>query len=136
MILIYCSFRLVGFHHFPKAPKEVSYLRKEHRHEFHFKVSVEVTHDNREIEFHTLKRDCLNILEVLYTTNDYSELTFGAQSCEMIAAKLLAILVENKKYDSYPTIDERISIHPVMQRRQIIVEVSEDGENCGIVTRI
>lgn len=46
--------RLVGFHHWPLAPSHRAYLGVSHRHLFGVRVTLPVTHDDRDIEFHDL----------------------------------------------------------------------------------
>jgi len=75
-----------------------------HRHIFKFRVSIEVFHDDRDIEFIQFKR----WLEKLYAE---STLTLDFKSCEMISD------------DLYLQINER---YP---GRDVHIEVSEDGEN-------
>ena len=111
---IWVTFQKEGTHRYPAAatdPKlatgdwlDVSFLASPHRHIFHFKVEMEVFHDDRDVEFIQLKR----ILE-----NWYSEKTLSVdyKSCEMIAKDL---------YDK---------IAVTWPARDIRVEVSEDGEN-------
>lgn len=110
--MIWVTFAKKGLHRFPAAaddPKlaDVSYLGFPHRHLFKFKISIQVWHDDREIEFHQF----LNWLESLYDTR-VLELDF--MSCEMLADSL-AIKIQEK----YPG-------------REIIIDISEDGE-CGAV---
>lgn len=113
MKLIWVTFRKEGIHKYPAAledPKlktgdeyDVSFLGYPHRHIFHFKVSIEVFHDDRDIEFIQFKR----WLESLY--GDTLKLDY--KSCEMIADELA---------------------HQIKQRypgRHVRIEVSEDGEN-------
>lgn len=116
MIMVYTTFRLVGFHNFIDAPEDVAYLRAMHRHEFQFKVSVEVTHSNRHIEFHSLQRECLRIMYSLFNKNTNGEFLFGSMSCEMIALDLLERLPASSG--------------------QLVVDVSEDGECGGIASRL
>ena len=64
--MIWVTFRKEGIHKYPAAledPKlatgdeyDVSFLGYPHRHIFHFKVSIEVFHDDRDIEFIQFKR--------------------------------------------------------------------------------
>lgn len=115
--MVWCTFRLVGFHQYPDAPAEVGFLAARHRHVFHFKVRVEVAHDNREVEFLTLQRWCLEQYEK-------GELEMENRSCEMLAKELIAKLAQHK---IYATMDDGPGYH---KQRQIIVDVSEDGE-CG-----
>lgn len=116
---IWVTFKKEGIHKYPAAlddPKlatgdmyDVSFLGYPHRHMFHFKVGIEVFHDDRDIEFIQFKR----WLESLYSDGivylDY-------KSCEMISDDL-AEQINNR----YPG-------------RKIEIEVSEDGEN-GSVSR-
>lgn len=135
MRMVYCTFSVIGYHQFDDAPEEVKYLRDNHRHEFRFKVSIEIKDANREIEFHTLIRFC--VLR-LYSTIPYAkysiecnELQFGGMSCEMIAAVLMGQLLQNRNYSNMPGPTKDTFGKP----RQIIIEVSEDGECGGVVTR-
>lgn len=113
---IWVTFQRKGIHLYPQAASEsslqdVSYLGYPHRHLFKFKVTIEVFHDDREIEFHQF----LNWLESLY---DEGVLELNHRSCEMIAQELL-----NKVLEQY--VDNR-------RTRSVEVEVSEDGE-CGSI---
>lgn len=110
------SDRFEGFHRWPKAPDEVGFLRNSHRHLFHVRVTIEVKGDDRELEFFLVKK-FLNE-EPLETLRHRTTFKMGSSlSCEMMAeflAKALAV-----RYG---------------ENRTIQVEVSEDGENGGIVT--
>lgn len=101
---IWVTFQKEGIHKYPKAPKEVEFLRYPHRHIFHFKVEIEVDHDDRDIEFFIFKR----WLESLYNDNI---LELDYKSCEMMADDLA-----RKIKDKYPG-------------RRLAIDVSEDGEN-------
>jgi hypothetical protein len=83
---------------------DVSFLAQPHRHIFHFRVAIEVFHDDRDIEFIQFKR----WLEKLYSQGT---LQLNYKSCEMISD------------DLYQTIATRFP------DRDIVIEVSEDGEN-------
>ena len=112
--MIYVTFQKEGIHKYPAALTDpnladVSFLGYPHRHIFHFKVTIEVNHDDREIEFILFKRE----LERLY--ND-SVLQLDYKSCEMIGDQLINYIV-----DKYPN-------------RKMCVEVSEDNENGAICT--
>ena len=64
--MIWVTFRKEGIHKYPAAlddPKlatgdwdDVSFLGYPHRHIFHFKVGITVTHNDRDIEFIQFKR--------------------------------------------------------------------------------
>ena len=107
--MIWVTFRKEGIHAYPAALndpnlEDVRFLGYPHRHIFHFKVWIEVKHDDRDIEFIQFKR----WLESLY---DKDTLQLSNKSCEMIARELYAQI--NSEY----------------KVREIWIEVSEDGEN-------
>ena len=117
--MIWVTFRKEGLHKYPAAlddPKlatgdeyDVSFLGYPHRHTFHFKVQIQVTHNDRDIEFIQFKR----WLESLYA-GDILQLDY--KSCEMIADDLYEQI-----NDKYPG-------------RFVVIDVAEDGENgCQIV---
>lgn len=111
---IWVTFQKEGIHRYPEAGidpalktgdwLDVSFLAEPHRHIFHFRVEMEVFHDNRDVEFIQLKR----IIESWYRTN---VLQLDFRSCEMIARDLHMQLIIQ-----WPA-------------RDYVVEVSEDGEN-------
>ena len=107
-----------GVHMYPGAdsdPKlatgdwdDVSFLGVPHRHIFHFRVRIEVFHEDRDIEFIQFKR----WLERLYSNSAEGEvLVLDHRSCEIIADELY-----EKISTKYPS-------------RFVEIEVSEDGEN-------
>lgn len=110
--MIWVKWTLPGFHAWPDAPDEVSYLRAQHRHLFHFKVALSVQHDDREVEFHLLQTKCKGF----YAD---SVLELNNKSCEMIARELLDKLISH-----YGT------------SRSYAVEVSEDDECGAVVTQV
>lgn len=113
---IWVTFQKEGIHKYPAAgedPKlatgdqyDVSFLAYPHRHIFHFRVWIDVFHNDRDIEFIQFKR----WLEQLYS-GPQSVLQLDYKSCEMIADDLYLQIS-----DRYPN-------------RAIWIEVSEDGEN-------
>lgn len=105
---IFVTFQREGIHSYPDAPEGVEFLRHPHRHIFHFRVDIEVFHDDREIEFILFKRE----LEAQY--NEIGALELNHRSCEMIADDLADYIQDN-----YPG-------------RDIKIEVSEDGENGAV----
>lgn len=115
---IWVTFQKEGVHKYPGAdtdPKlatgdwdDVSFLGVPHRHIFHFRVEIEVFHDDRDIEFIQFKR----WLERLYSQQT---LELDYKSCEMIAEDL-AKEINNK----YPN-------------RTFSVSVAEDNENGAIL---
>ena len=116
--MIWVTFAREGIHKYPAAledPKlatgdeyDVSFLGYPHRHIFHFRVAIEVFHNDRDIEFIQFKR---------WLTKLYNEATLQLdyKSCEMIAEDLYQVIS-----DRYPG-------------RAIEIEISEDNENgCNI----
>lgn len=111
---IFVPFTKEGYHYFPGADKnplyatgdkyDVSHLGLRHFHYFYFKVYIEVTHENREIEFIQFRR----WLESLY---DSKTLELDYKSCEMIADDLAQAI-----WNKYPN-------------RDLKIEVSEDNIN-------
>ena len=118
---IWVSFRKEGIHCYPAAATapelatgdqyDVSFLGSPHRHIFHFRVSIDVFHNDRDIEFIQFKR----WLEELYSGNQ-AVLQLDYKSCEMIADDLYVQIASK-----YPG-------------RSVIIEVSEDGENGCTIT--
>ena len=101
---IWVTFQKEGIHKYPDAPEGVEFLKYPHRHMFHFKVMIEVFHDDRDIEFILFKRE----LESLY---DEKTLQLDYKSCEMMSDELAMYIL-----DKYPG-------------RNLTIDVSEDGEN-------
>lgn len=116
---IWCTFRKEGIHRYPAASTDpnlctageydVSFLANAHRHIFHFRVAIDVFHNDRDIEFIQFKR----WLEGLYS-KDILELDF--KSCEMIADDLY---------------DQIAARYP---NRAVVIDVSEDGENGCVIS--
>lgn len=111
---VWVTFQKEGIHCFPQAATDptfatgdqfdVSFLANPHRHIFHFRVCIDVFHEDRELEFIQFKR----WLESLYNSN-VAQLNY--KSCEMIADDLYLQIAQK-----YPN-------------RNVWIEVSEDGEN-------
>ena len=111
--MIWVKFQKEGIHKYPAALEDpalatgdeydVSFLGYPHRHTFHFKVTIQVFHDDRDIEFIQFKR----WMENLYA----GTLQLDYKSCEMIADDLYMAI-----NDKYPD-------------REVWIEVGEDGEN-------
>lgn len=115
---IWVTFEKEGIHKYPAAATDpalatgdeydVSFLATPHRHIFHFRVWIDVIHNDRDIEFIQFKR----WLENLYKDNI---LQLDYKSCEMMADDLY-LQIANK----YPN-------------RAVWIEVSEDGENGALI---
>ena len=116
--MIWVTFNKEGMHKYPAAltdpalatgdEYDVSFLGYPHRHIFHFKVCIGVTHDDRDIEFIQFKRWLLNLYKDATLSLDY-------KSCEMMSGDL---------YDAIST---------KYPGREIWIEVSEDGENGSFI---
>ena len=110
---IWVTFQKEGIHFYPAALtdpnlRDVDFLAVPHRHIFHFKISIEVFHNDRELEFIQVKR----WLESLYSKET---LDLNYKSCEMIADDLYIQIAQK-----YPG-------------RNVWIDVSEDNENgCSI----
>jgi hypothetical protein len=113
---IWVTFQREGIHKYPAAATDptlatgdeydVSFLAHPHRHIFHFRVWINVFHNDRDVEFIQFKR----WLEKLYS-GDQGVLSLDYKSCEMMADDLYIQIA-----DRYPG-------------RTVWIEVSEDGEN-------
>jgi len=111
---IFVRFQKEGIHKYPAAATDpalatgdeydVSFLATLHRHIFHFEVTIEVFHNDRDLEFIQVKR----WLENLYAGKI---LELNHKSCEMISDDLYEVIATR-----YPD-------------RNIIISVSEDNEN-------
>lgn len=116
--MIYVTFQKEGIHMYPAAATDpslktddeydVSFLGTPHRHIFHFTVAIQVTHNDRDIEFIQFKR----WLEKLYSTGT---LELNHKSCEMISDDLYDTIATK-----YPS-------------RDIEITVSEDNENGAVI---
>ena len=115
---IYVKFQREGIHKYPAAltdPKlatggadDVSFLGYPHRHMFHFNVRLEIFHDDRDVEFIQFKRE----LEGLY---NQGIMQLDYKSCEMMAQDLAKYI--QTKYSG----------------RDLIIDISEDGENGCVI---
>lgn len=115
---IFVRFQKEGIHKYPAAATDpnlatgdeydVSFLATPHRHIFHFEVSIEVFHNDRDIEFIQFKR---------WLENQYSQgiLALDYKSCEMISDDLYEVIATR-----YPN-------------RNIVISVSEDNENGAMI---
>jgi hypothetical protein len=117
---IWVTFRKEGIHKYPAAATDpslatgdeydVSFLASPHRHIFHFRVWIDVFHNDRDVEFIQFKR----WLEKLYSSNQ-GVLSLDYKSCEMIADDLYLQIATK-----YPD-------------RAVWIEVAEDGENGALI---
>jgi hypothetical protein len=118
--MIWVTFQKEGIHCYPAAATDpnlatgdqydVSFLANPHRHIFHFRVWLSVTHNDRDVEFIQFKR----WLEQLYSSTQ-GVLSLDHKSCEMMSDDLYDTI--SKKYPG----------------REVWIEVSEDGENGSFI---
>lgn len=83
--IVYCTIALEGFHDWPGAPEDVSFLRVTHRHIFNIIAYKEVHHNDRDVEFILLKREITDRLNLAYG----SPMVLGSTSCEQLALRLI-----------------------------------------------
>jgi len=115
---IWVTFKKEGIHRYPAAATDpalatgdeydVSFLGVPHRHIFHFRVWIDVLHNDRDIEFIQFKR----WLENLYRDG---ALQLDYKSCEMMSDDLYDQIAQR-----YPG-------------RAVWIEVAEDGENGALI---
>ena len=111
---IWVTFRKEGIHRYPAAATDpalatgdeydVSFLGVPHRHIFHFRVWIDVLHNDRDIEFIQFKRWLENLYKDGILALDY-------KSCEMMSDDLY------------------VQIATRFPDRAVWIEVAEDGEN-------
>jgi hypothetical protein len=116
--MIWVTFRKEGIHKYPAAltdptlatgdEYDVSFLGYPHRHIFHFRVWIGVTHNDRDIEFIQFKRWLENLYKDGTMTLDY-------KSCEMMSDELYEVIKQK-----YPD-------------REVWIEIAEDGENGSFI---
>jgi hypothetical protein len=117
---IWVTWQKEGIHKYPAAATDpalatgdeydVSFLASPHRHMFHFRVWIDVFHNDRDVEFIQFKRWC----ESLYSGHG-AVLSLDYKSCEMMADDLYIQIATR-----YPG-------------RVVHIEVSEDGENGALI---
>ena len=115
---IFVTFQKEGIHCYPAAATDpnlatgdeydVSFLATPHRHIFHFRVWLSVTHNDRDVEFIQFKRWLENLYKDSILKLDY-------KSCEMMSDDLYDMISQK-----YPD-------------REVWIEVSEDGENGSFI---
>jgi len=112
---IWITWQREGIHKYPAALTDpaladVQFLGYPHRHIFHFRVWIDVFHNDRDLEFIQFKRWC----ESLYSGHG-AVLSLDHKSCEMMADDLYIQIASR-----YPG-------------RVVHIEVSEDGENGALI---
>jgi len=98
---IWVTTQFEGFHKYPNAPLEVSFLKNKHRHLFGVKVWIEVFHNERDIEFILFKR--------------FVESKLNGK-CDNRSCEEISDLLHSEIVNKYPN-------------REIRIEINEDKEN-------
>ena len=109
-VRVVSTVRVEGFHAWPGAIEGVEFLASRHRHVFHVRVEVPVSHGDREVEIILLGRRVAGAIREKFGC----PAEFGSMSCEAIAAFVLDAVGASR------------------------VEVLEDGENgaaCEVILR-
>ena len=97
-----------GTHCWPDAPKEVEHLQAPHRHNFLFETKIEVSHDDRELEFFMVQ-------DFIQSELDKLPKDLQKSSCEQLSKAVISM------------------IHEKYGQRDVSCTVSEDGQNAAIV---
>lgn len=105
---IFVTTRFTGLHQWDQAPESVGYLRDLHRHLFGVRVEIEVLHNDRELEYHTVQKALAQF--IVYELSGDEWRTFW--SCEDIAGRILVWAQQTYRDRGYYK-----------------VTVDEDGEN-------
>lgn len=101
--------QFIDFHRWEDAPEKVKFLQNTHRHVFKVKSTIEVRQNDRDIEFFILQEQIGNLIRTFVQSMPETK------SCEMMAEVIVRQLA---------------IVYP---KRNIFVEVSEDGENSATV---
>lgn len=104
---VWCTFTFEHWHRWKTAPISAAYLKSLHRHLFHVRCVAPVTHEDRDIEFISMKSDIAAAVHRKKSGSSTQE-----WSCEHWCSYLL---------NAFPFLSE--------------VTVSEDGENGATITR-
>jgi hypothetical protein len=108
---VFITDRFTALHRWAAAPAIVWFLSVPHRHVFHVRCELRVTHSDRDIEFFMAKQKLHEILQA-WDSDTYKDV--HEMSCEMFAHVIL---------------QQMRGFFPTCFR----VEVSEDGENGSVV---
>lgn len=105
-----------GYHRYAGAPEDVGFLRELHRHVFNVRTTIEVQHNERDLEFFQLQHRIETFVKMRYNKahEQYLEGIY-IESCETLAENILEHL------------------HRIFPNRRVRVEVWEDNENGAIV---
>lgn len=106
----------VGYHKWKDAPDQVAFLKNLHRHKFYGTATIEVTHDDRELEFFMVLNEIeTEIMPFMYLSCEKvkgTPISSCEQQAEYVLKGLKRIYGEDRAYQ---------------------VEISEDNENSAVV---
>lgn len=104
-----------GYHKYSNAPDDVAFLRNVHRHVFNVKTTIDVSHNERDIEFFQLQNSIEHFVQDTFAYSSQYIAGIYILSCESLAEAIV-----NHLRKIYP-------------ERHVRVEVWEDNENGAIV---
>jgi hypothetical protein len=140
--MIWVTFQKEGIHKYPAAltdPKlatgdeyDVSFLGYPHRHIFHFRVWISVSHNDRDIEFIQFKRWLLSLYTNSAGSNVMRDRSVSDNHDRVGLAQTAALQLDYKSCEMMS--DELYDmISQKYPGREIWIEVSEDGENGSFI---
>lgn len=113
MLYIIVQFREPYIHRWVEAD---NYLQRYHRHELHFRIYIEVRHEERELEFIEVKEHLHGYFRALtqkaYFDGSQANKIFRGEASVETIAKVMAAHIQER-----------------YGQRAVIVEILEDGEN-------
>jgi len=110
-------------HCYPGAKDPVAYLQYPHRHMFYVEAEVETFHEDREIEFITLKKGINYFISHYITDAPGSDI--GKTSCEQLCKTIQSWIKEEY------SIPKELKEHT--RTRWVNVKVFEDNENGSFI---
>ena len=136
---IFCSFSFEGLHCWKDAIniQGVEFLALKHRHMFHARVTVDVDHLDRDIEFILLKRYLEKLVES-WPINLHTASCEAMALCIGVGAHCFVNgISHDEMYFRFPFVGTPYRIPEDVEnfysQREITVEVSEDEENGCVI---
>jgi len=139
---IWVTFRLEGVHKYPAAltdpalatgdEYDVSFLGYPHRHIFHFRVWIDVLHNDRDIEFIQFKRWLVSLYTKAGGSNGLRDRSVSDQNHTTGLASTTTLQLDFKSCEMIAD-DLYIQIADRYPGRTVWIEVSEDGENGCVI---
>lgn len=131
--IVWITTQFPAFHKWDNAPDVVRFLRSPHRHLFHVKIGVEVTHNDRDVEFFMLKQEVEEFIEENY----WGKSNVG--SCEMIAERLLthfeaAFCEVSEDGENGARLEQGPILPALRKRRKAFIGIEAEGPYKGLKT--